>query len=114
MFQPGEIVIAAFPFSSLTGMKRRPCVVLAAADTPNDFVVAFVTTTLTAARLPSAVLISPNHPAWKQTGLKASSVIRPDKLVTLNDTVISGGIGDLPADVFMVVRGKLKSLLQTP
>ena len=49
MFQAGEVVIAAFPFSSLTGVKRRPCVVLAAGDTPNGFVVAFVTTVMTAA-----------------------------------------------------------------
>src|SRR5713226_4827652 len=83
MFQPGEIVIAAFPFSSLTGVKRRPCIVLAAGDTPNDFVVAFITTTLTAAQLSSATLMSPNHPAWRQTGLKVASVIRADKLVTL-------------------------------
>jgi hypothetical protein len=41
MFRAGEVVIAAFPFTSLRGDKRRPCVVLAAGDTPNDFVVAF-------------------------------------------------------------------------
>jgi hypothetical protein len=44
MFLPGEIVIAVFPFTSLTGVKRRPCVVLAAGDTTGDFVVAFITT----------------------------------------------------------------------
>jgi mRNA interferase MazF len=114
MFQPGEIVIAAFPFSSLTGIKRRPCLVLAAGDTANDFIVAFITKTLTAARLPSGLLVANGHPAWKQTGLKAASVIRADKLVTLNDSVISGAIGLLPADLLAAVRGKLKHLLQTP
>ncbi|MBI4024031.1 MAG: type II toxin-antitoxin system PemK/MazF family toxin [Verrucomicrobia bacterium] len=114
MFQPGEIVIAAFPFSTFTGEKRRPCVVLAACDSPNDFVVAFITTTLTVAQLPSATLISPNHRAWKQTGLKTTSVIRADKLVTLNDSIISGAIGALPPDVLAAVRGKLKILFQTP
>ncbi|HEU0011220.1 MAG TPA: type II toxin-antitoxin system PemK/MazF family toxin [Verrucomicrobiae bacterium] len=112
MFQPGDIVIAAFPFSSLTGLKRRPCVVLAAADTPHDFLVAFVTTTLPAAQLPSATLLSSAHPAWRQTGLKTASVIRVDKLVTLNDCVISGVIGLLPPDVLATMRGKLKTLLQ--
>ncbi len=114
MFQPGEIVIAAFPFTSLNSVKRRPCIVLAASDTPNDFVVAFMTTTLAAAQLPSATLITPSHPSWKQTGLKTASVNRADKLVTLNDSVISGGIGVLPPDVLMAVRGKLITLLQTP
>lgn len=114
MFHPGEIVIAAFPFTSLTGAKRRPCVVLAAGDTPNDFVVAFITTTMEATRLPSATPLSPSHPAWRQSGLKTASVIRADKLVTLNDSVISGAIGTLPPDVMQAVRRKLKVLLQTP
>ena len=114
MFQAGEVVIAAFPFTSLRGDKRRPCVVLAAGDTPNDFVVAFVTTVMATANMPSATLISTTHPAWTQTGLKAPSVVRADKLVTLNDTVISGAIGVLPADMLVAVRRKLKTLLQIP
>jgi mRNA interferase MazF len=114
MFQPGEIVISAFPFSSLAGIKRRPCLVLAAGDTPNDFIVAFITTTLVASRLPSSILIPTSHPAWKQCGLKAASVVRADKVVTLNDCVISGAIGVLPGDLLVAVRGKLKYLLQIP
>ena len=114
MFRAGEVVIAAFPFTSLTSVKRRPCVVLAAGDTPNDFVVAFVTSVTAVANLPSATLIPTTHSAWRQTGLKAASVVRADKLVTLNDSVISGGIGVLPADLLLAVRGKLKTLLQTP
>ena len=55
-----------------------------------------------------------NHPNWKQTGLKTASVNRADKLVTLNDSVISGAIGVLPSDVLEAVRGKLKVLFQTP
>lgn len=112
MFQPGELVIAAFPFSSLAGIKRRPCLILAEGDTPDDFVVAFVTSVTTTSRLPSATLIEPSHPAWVQTGLKVPSVIRADKLVTLNDSVISGAIGTLPLDVLTHVRGKLKALFR--
>jgi mRNA-degrading endonuclease toxin of MazEF toxin-antitoxin module len=114
MFLPGEIVIAAFPFSSLTTLKRRPCVVLAAGDTQGDFVVAFITKTPAAAKLPSALVIEPSHPAWKQTGLKVRSVLRSDKLVTLSASVISGAIGVLPPDLLAAARAKLKHLLQIP
>ena len=114
MFQAGEVVIAAFPFTSLTGVKRRPCVVLAAGDMPNDFVVAFITTVMATANMPSATLLSTTHPAWKQTGLKTASVVRANKLVTLNDSVISGAIGVLPSNTLGTVRRKLKTLLQTP
>jgi mRNA interferase MazF len=114
MFAPGEIVIAAFPFTSLSGSKRRPCVVLAAGDSRGDFVVAFITSNLNLSRLPSATAVLPAYPGWKQTGLKVPSVVRADKLVTLSDTVISGAIGSLPPDLLNEVRMKLKRLLQTP
>ncbi len=45
---------------------------------------------------------------------EAPSVLRLDKLVTLNDSVISGGIGSLPADLLAAARAKLKALLQIP
>ena len=61
-FVPGEIVLAAFPFSDLSGSKRRPCVVLAVADTPDEFVVTFITSKAARATLNSAVLIEPSHP----------------------------------------------------
>ena len=37
-----------------------------------------------------------------------------DKLVTLNDSVISGAIGVVSPDLLAAVRGKLTTLLQTP
>ncbi|MBI5774561.1 MAG: type II toxin-antitoxin system PemK/MazF family toxin [Verrucomicrobia bacterium] len=113
-FAPGEIVLATFPFSSLAGAKRRPCVVLAAGDSPGEFVVAFATSNIARQKLPSALLVEPTHPLWRQTGLKSPSVVRVDKLVTLHTSVISGVIGSLPADLLMELRRKLKALLQIP
>ena len=111
-FAPGEIVLATFPFSDLTGVKRRPCVVLAVADMPNEFVVAFITSKAARESLNSAVSVAPDHPQWRQTGLKTASVIRADKLATLHTRVISGGLGSLPADLRAVLKSKLMSLFQ--
>jgi mRNA interferase MazF len=112
MFAPGEIVIAAFPFTAISGTKRRPCLVLAAGDSRGDFLVAFITSTVDLSRLPSATAVLPAHPGWRQTGLKVPSVVRADKLVTLGDAVISGAIGSLPPDLMEEIRLKLKRLLQ--
>jgi mRNA interferase MazF len=114
MFVPGEIVIAAFPFAALSGTKRRPCLVLAAGDSIGDFLVAFITSNVGLSHLPSATGVLPTHPGWRATGLKVPSVVRADKLATLNDTVIAGAIGTLPQDLLEEVRRKLKQLLGIP
>jgi mRNA interferase MazF len=111
MFQPGEIVHAAFPFTDLTSTKRRPCLVLARCDWPEDFLVAFITSASDAPISPNAVAVDPSHREWRKTGLKKPSLIRADKLTTLHESVISGVIGVLPAEVMNTVREKLRALL---
>ncbi len=113
MFQPGEIVHAAFPFTDLTTSKRRPCLVLARSDSPDDFIVAFITSS---AATPAAhsVPVGSGHPEWRRTGLKRPSLIRADKLSTLHVSVISGGIGMLPEDLMVLVRRKIVELLCPP
>ena len=111
MFSAGEIVVASFPFTSLTSVKRRPCVILAVCDVPDDFVVAFITSNPAVGQLPSTTLLTPQHPQWSRSGLKVPSGVRADRLATLNITVISGAIGRMPPDILAAVRGKLKKLL---
>ncbi|HEY6166682.1 MAG TPA: type II toxin-antitoxin system PemK/MazF family toxin [Verrucomicrobiae bacterium] len=113
-FAPGEIVLAAFPFTNLAGIKRRPCVVVGLGDDGNEFIVAFVTSNTARVGLPSAVPVEPAHREWKATGLKAASIVRPDKLVTLHTSIISGAIGGLPDDLMAQIRLKLKAVFQIP
>jgi mRNA interferase MazF len=110
MPQVGDIVLAAFPFTDLSGLKRRPCVVTALAETPGDFIVAFVTSG-EAGRFPRfGVTITPAHPGWEQTRLKAPSVIRVDRICTLNTALVSGRLGVLGADLQHAVRERIKTL----
>ena len=110
MPQVGDIVLAAFPFTDLSATKRRPCVVLATAESPGDFVFAFITTEPPAKFPRFGVAVEPAHPFWKRTRLKASSVVRIDKLCTLNTCVITGRLGVLPPDLLDTIRVRLKSL----
>ena len=111
MFQPGEIVHAAFPFTDLTAWKRRPCLVLAVCESPDDFVLAFITTSSASAPSAHSVAVDATHPEWRGTGLKRPSLIRADKLTTLHLSVISGAIGILPDDLMRSVREKVRQLL---
>ena len=108
----GDIVLAAFPFTDLSSSKRRPCIILADTDSPGDFVVAFVTTG-NPERFPRfGIRIDPTHPDWAQTKLKAPSVIRVDRLCTLNSRIISGKLGSLSAALRSDLSIQLRTLFQ--
>jgi mRNA interferase MazF len=99
----GAIVLLAFPFSNSMGAKRRPALVLL--DTGDqDIVVARVTSQ--AVRSPFDV----NIVAWQQAGLLLASIVRVDKLATLEKRLIERQMGSLNDDDRNRVRAALQQL----
>jgi mRNA interferase MazF len=80
---PGELVLLPFPFTDLSGNKRRPVLVLAAADTLGDFIAVPVTS-------------QPGHSGFISLGsqqladgaLPKDSWIKADKPFTLNRSLV--------------------------
>lgn len=92
MFAFGSIVLTRFPFTDLTGDKRRPALVVSCDNgRRTDLVVCFITSVPRTG--PDMAPIAPSA----GTGLKVPSVVRFDKIATLDPTVISGKLGDAPA-----------------
>ena len=93
MFAFGSIVLARFPFTDLSGEKRRPALVVSRDNERRpDLVVCFITSV--PRRGPDLAPLA----ATAGTGLKVLSVVRFDKLATLDRSVITGKLGDAPAD----------------
>ena len=90
MFAFGSIVLTRFPFTDLSGAKRRPALVVSRDnERRSDLIVCFITSTLRAGRDIASLAATP------RTGLKVPSVVRFDKLATLDRAVIAGKIGTL-------------------
>jgi len=108
MYDFGTIVLTRFPFTNLSGGKVRPALVISRDNARRtDIVLAFITSKTNAA-LPDALPIQPTA----ANGLKVVSVVRFDKIVTLETRVIAGKLGDaetaflkLAAPVFFGVFG---------
>ena len=83
---------------------------LAAAESPGDFIVAFVTSAAPARFPKFGVPITPSDPGWLQARLKVPSVIRTDRLCTLHSQVVSGRIGVLSVELMAAVREQLRRL----
>ncbi|MGE0223128.1 MAG: type II toxin-antitoxin system PemK/MazF family toxin [Acetobacteraceae bacterium] len=93
MLRFGTIALARFPFTDLSGDKRRPVLVVSREnDRRPDVVVCFIT---------SVPRVGPDMAAIEataETGLKVPSVVRFDKVATLEKSVIAGSIGNAPPE----------------
>ena len=91
MFSFGSIILTRFPFTDLTGDKRRPALVVSDDnDRRSDLVVCFITS------VPRTGPDMAQIDATPGTGLKVPSVVRFDKIATLERSVITGKLGDAP------------------
>lgn len=89
----GAIVLTAFPFTDLSTSKRRPALILSTRNEARaDVIVAYITSV---PRIdPYAVPLMPDG----GNGLKVPSMVRFDKLATIDKTIISGRLGNADAD----------------
>ncbi len=91
MFAFGSIVLTRFPFTDLSGDKRRPALVISCNnDRRQDLVTCFITSRPRAGS--DMALLDP----LPGTGLKVASVVRFDEIATLGLGVIAGKLGDAP------------------
>jgi len=107
VFAFGSIVLTRFPFTDLSGEKRRPALVVWRDNQRRtDLVVCFITSVPRTG--PDTAIIAPGPPA----GLKVPSVVRFDKLAKLDPKVVAGKLSDASAawldvhrDIFYGVFG---------
>ncbi len=99
----GELVLIPFPFTDLSGSKVRPALVLAA--TSLDVTLAFITTQLYWQE-PTDVLLPPTL----LNGLKKPSLVRLNKLATLDRQLAQGRLGELTNQELADVHQSLRSL----
>ena len=109
-YRGGEIVLLSFPFVDATGARRRPALVLL--DTgDDDIIVARVTSQ--PPRTSFDVVVT----EWQQAGLLVPSVVRLDKLATLEKRLVGRQLGGLTPDdwrrVTAMIRYPRPPFLQT-
>jgi mRNA interferase MazF len=85
-----DIVLIPFPFTDLSGNKVRPALVLAVPERGADCIVAFVTSNKEGKSV-YGVEVEPDA----VSGIKASSLIRLDKIATLQKSLVLGELGKI-------------------
>jgi mRNA interferase MazF len=100
----GDIVLIPFPFTNLKGAKRRPAVILYKGEL--DVIVSFITSRVKWEEN-TDLLIVPDQ----LNGLKKPSLIRIDKIATLEIELIIGKLGVVGEDKIIEINSKLRQLL---
>jgi len=109
----GTIVLTPFPFTDLSGVKVRPAVVISRPDRPGDDVIlAFISSVVPTRLLPTDLPVDPAHPDARGTGLKVPSIVKCDKLATVQRRIILGELGELSPALLRDLDQRLRHALE--
>lgn len=98
MFEFGTIVLVPFPFTDLSAAKVRPALVVSkGASRSTDVILCFISSQKPVKGAPIIPLT-----ADAMTGLKVPSVVRLDKIATLDSRVILGALGRVPKKMLQI------------
>lgn len=106
-FVAGDIVVVNFPFSNLSGQKRRPALVLAVGEFKN-LILCQITSKSYSSQL--AIRIKPAD--FAEGGLPVTSYIRPDKLFTCDPAIINKKAGQLTVTTRTKILKKVRELFR--
>ena len=90
----GDLVLITFPFTDLSSQKLRPALIVGR-PSGQDLIVAFITGHVGRMDPRADCLLAPTDPEFPATGLKTASLVRLDKLATLDRALARRRIGSI-------------------
>ena len=102
----GRIVLVPFPFTDLSGQKVRPALVLHVSK-GEDCIMAFISS-VRGRKSPFEISIK----ATNRNGLKVDSVLKVDKIATLQKKIVLGEIGAAEKHIIASVDALLRKLFK--
>ena len=100
-YKPGDVVAVPFPFSDLSGAKKRPALVLAVAERNQELVCVMLTSVSRGGALEQPIV------KWKEAGLLKPTVAKIHRIFTISSLAVTRKIGQLNSKELMLVIGKL-------
>lgn len=109
MGQPavGDIVLVDFPYSDFTGFKSRPALIIGNAEF-GDVILCQITSKKYSSK--TAIILGPED--FTSGGLVLASYIRPDKLFTIEPSLIHAFLGKVKPSKTKQVQKFLQNLFQ--
>lgn len=113
-FQRGDVVLVPFPFTDFSRQKARPAVVLSSLSSgggPPDVILAAISSKVPAVPGDTEVVLRQSSHEFTNTGLRVSSVIKANKLVTIQESLIYRTLGRLDIQTLRELDERLSRAL---
>ncbi len=109
----GTIILTPFPFTDLSKNKVRPALIVSSNNRKdNDVIIAFISSVVEPDNLTQTdILLDSKDIIFKETGLKTTSVIRTEKLATIDKKIILGELGSIDKQFMNRIDENLKIVL---
>lgn len=104
----GDVILTPFPFTDLTSSKVRPAVVISLNKKGTDVIICFISSVIDYELTESDLLIKDTDKNFRKAGLKVSSVIKADKIATIDSKIIIGKLGELSDELVNELNVKLR------
>lgn len=111
MFKQRDIILVPIPFTDLTSQKRRPAVVISA-DTYNEKNEDIVVVALTSNVEPRDFSLTVTSDDLEYGSLKITSMIRVDKIYTLNKSIIVKTFGRVKPEILTKIKDAFLKLIE--
>lgn len=105
-FEPGEIITVPFPFSDLSGIKKRPALVLAVFDRQQELICMMLTS------MPARSQLEYVIQDWKSSGLIKPTTAKIHRIFTIAYTTVNGRLGRLNQKEHNIILNNLLGLLR--
>lgn len=111
-YEPGDVILVAYPFGERTGGRKRPALVLSSTthnQETGELVIAQITS-----RLSSPPRIGDYHiEGWRETNLPRAAMVRA-RLATIEASQALRKVGKLPEAEFQSAQADLQAIFNRP
>jgi len=104
-FTVGDVVVVAFPYADFSRLKKRPAVIIGEAEFDNLILCQVTSRSNTSTRATPLT-----NADFSQGGLVLDSYVRPDKIFTVEPSVIAGQVGTLRDTAISNIRSQVRQL----
>lgn len=111
MLRQKDIVLIPIPFTDLASQKKRPAVIISS-DTYNESNEDIVVVALTSNIEPREFSVTLTNDDLEDGTLKVTSMIRVDKIYTLNKSIVIKTFGRVKQDILTKIKGTILKLIE--